>query len=184
MCPTCGNRYRRQDVYRRHIKNNCDGLMREAAGTHNRRVQRACDRCRMQKLKCDGNLSCHRCNSRSITCVYSENHFGSLDSQASMPMDEFHDDQMELETQLSRGPFESNPEATRNGNLIFTTLHAESHFPIDPATDDLVSFPESSNDQEMSLAISSTISPIIERTPGGEGNSSRFFEDEVPFFSR
>ncbi len=95
-CPVCGNRYRRQDVFRRHLKNNCDQGLRRTSVGRRRRIQRACDRCRAQKLKCDGNPSCHRCVSKLVDCSYSETGFDPTESQTPDPFEDLQEPALNL----------------------------------------------------------------------------------------
>ncbi|EFE42179.1 C6 transcription factor, putative [Trichophyton verrucosum HKI 0517] len=37
-----------------------------------KRVGKACDRCRLKKSKCDGDLPCARCSADNVVCVYGE----------------------------------------------------------------------------------------------------------------
>ncbi|KAH8879507.1 hypothetical protein GQ53DRAFT_774903 [Thozetella sp. PMI_491] len=77
-CEGCGQRFRRQDVFRRHLTGPC-AASRQALEKGRQRASRACNQCRVQKLKCDGNVPCRRCAAKSRQCV-----FGSaLDRQPS-----------------------------------------------------------------------------------------------------
>lgn len=68
-CSVCGLSFGRQDAYRRHLNNSCKGTTR-ASGGSNRRTPKACNRCRIQKLKCNGDRPCQRCEAKLLNCSY------------------------------------------------------------------------------------------------------------------
>lgn len=69
-CKVCSKRFQRQDVLQRHFKNLCDdGIARQRSGSA-RRIAKACNGCRLHKLKCDGAMPCQRCRLKSASCLY------------------------------------------------------------------------------------------------------------------
>lgn len=69
-CKVCSKRFQRQDVLQRHFKNLCDdGIARQRSGSA-RRTAKACNGCRLHKLKCDGAMPCQRCRLKSASCLY------------------------------------------------------------------------------------------------------------------
>ncbi|RAH42643.1 uncharacterized protein BO95DRAFT_455725 [Aspergillus brunneoviolaceus CBS 621.78] len=99
-CDTCNATFQRREHYQRHIRTHTkerpfacsecgqtfgrvDSLTRHLGTIHQRgnrpdcdrdegrrRVARACKPCNQSKLRCDGRLPCHRCQSHKIQCHY------------------------------------------------------------------------------------------------------------------
>ena len=61
----------RRDVWQRHIDISCSAIEKPGGG-YDRRTRRACEGCRVRKLKCDGLASCTRCRQRGEACSYSK----------------------------------------------------------------------------------------------------------------
>jgi hypothetical protein len=72
QCTTCGKCFRRQDVLRRHSKDQCDRRATQLHSSSKQRTAKACNSCRSQKLKCNGTVPCQRCALKSIVCLYTE----------------------------------------------------------------------------------------------------------------
>ena len=72
-CITCSKRFKRQDVLHRHEKLFCrvnadSRAANSASGSS--RAAKACSRCRLHKVKCDGRHPCARCASKTEECCY------------------------------------------------------------------------------------------------------------------
>ncbi|KAH7323197.1 hypothetical protein B0I35DRAFT_194242 [Stachybotrys elegans] len=60
------------NVHRRSGTDNGSSQELTQAGIKRRRVQRSCQSCRAQKVKCSGKQPCTRCESQTRSCIYSE----------------------------------------------------------------------------------------------------------------
>ncbi|KAL7784155.1 hypothetical protein V8C43DRAFT_292789 [Trichoderma afarasin] len=69
-CKVCSKRFQRQDVLQRHFKNLCDDGIARQRSRSARRTAKACNGCRLHKLKCDGAMPCQRCRLKSASCLY------------------------------------------------------------------------------------------------------------------
>ena len=72
-CPTCSKRFRRQDVHRRHLRKSCPGKsiagsVFETYDCRRSKANKACDRCRLRKVKCNGGSPCDRCKRQTGHC--------------------------------------------------------------------------------------------------------------------
>lgn len=75
QCTVCGKCFKRQDVLHRHCRDLCNQMdVQETISpqqySSKRRTAKACDGCRLQKLKCNGAVPCQRCIRRSVDCSY------------------------------------------------------------------------------------------------------------------
>jgi hypothetical protein len=55
-----------------HISTSRDGLSVPRYSTKRRKISRACDRCRLQRIKCDEQKPCARCVSGKVLCIVSD----------------------------------------------------------------------------------------------------------------
>jgi hypothetical protein len=63
---------RRHTKATEHISMSRDGLSVPRYSTKRRKISRACDRCRLQRIKCDEQKPCVRCVSSEVICVISD----------------------------------------------------------------------------------------------------------------
>jgi hypothetical protein len=63
-----------------HISTSRDGLSVPRYSTKRRKISRACDRCRLQRIKCDEQKPCARCVSREVECIVSYAIHGSAET--------------------------------------------------------------------------------------------------------
>ena len=63
-----------------HISKSRDELSAARAPPKRRKITRACDRCRLQRIKCDEQKPCARCISSEVECIVSYAHHGAAAS--------------------------------------------------------------------------------------------------------
>jgi hypothetical protein len=63
-----------------HISTSRDGLSVPRYSTKRRKISRACDRCRLQRIKCDEQKPCARCVSSEVECIVSYAIHGSAET--------------------------------------------------------------------------------------------------------
>lgn len=71
ICNVCGLAFYRKDVLVRHCRNLHEGT-NNSSSDGRKRSQRACDRCRSSKAKCDGIDPCASCLRRGHKCSYQQ----------------------------------------------------------------------------------------------------------------
>ena len=70
-CSVCGLAFHRKDILVRHHRSIHEA--HDARATGRQRSQRACDRCRKIKAKCDGIYPCASCLQGGHKCTYQQN---------------------------------------------------------------------------------------------------------------
>jgi hypothetical protein len=63
-----------------HISTSRGGLSVPRYSTKRRKISRACDRCRLQRIKCDEQKPCARCVGSEVECIVSYAIHGSAET--------------------------------------------------------------------------------------------------------
>ena len=131
-----------------------------------RRIQRACDRCRAQKLKCDGTPSCHRCISKLVDCSYAETGFDLTESKTPSPFEDLEGSGMNLDKpQLALTTHDATMHMAVDEDLGSGKEHAQDGFPLEVFSASFSAGPAGSRVPHVSLGVTPACLPGLQGTP-------------------
>ena len=149
------------------------------SGYYPKRVQKACDRCRLKKVKCTGGQVCERCKTDAVVCITSAD-----SAKASKPVNpeylrlvELQRDQLvQALAQILRN--QDEPAKSKLRSVLTELGISADSFPTPPENPDFVSETDVAAFNEMSPGTWADLFSIIN---GDEANAPNSFPADRPY---